>query len=435
MVRDQSCACNSAAHAGVLKYSNGTLYICMGSKWKAVRLIGDYGTEFNPGLSCKDILNKAGQQLSNGVFWIHLQGSPDSFPAYCDMDSGGWTLVFKVVSGVDKKVWDLYNSDQASAEYEKAALDVTNQHHDHYKNRVVMNWQTFNASQAKVILYEGAVAKKKLVFDASGTDKLNWFSVDKLTNSPWTDVKTEQRNFFSIQGGCDGGNCRSFFINRNYGGCDVDAGWLVTSGGPWCSWETSASRKNKVLYSKLSTYTNWNNNANGPVANCLARSVGISDQAIIPDNHMNASSQYRVGYQAAYGRLNGNRGDGWCAKEANRTDDWLLVDLGRTFKVCALATQGDINGNEWVTDFKLSYWSDGNVWTTYKDANGVEVEFHRQGDSNTVDQHILSVPVHARYFRFHPTKQNGWNCLRVELYGEPSKGYVAVADVLAVFVI
>ncbi len=74
MVRDQSCACNSAAHAGVLKYANGTLYICMGSKWKAVRLIGDYGTEFNPGLSCKDILNKAGQQLSNGVFWIHLQG-------------------------------------------------------------------------------------------------------------------------------------------------------------------------------------------------------------------------------------------------------------------------------------------------------------------------------------------------------------------------
>ena len=41
--------------------------------------------------------------------------------------------------------------------------------------------------------------------------------------------------------------------------------------------------------------------------------------------------------------------------------------------MCAVATQGDRNGNEWVTDFKLFYSSDGNVWTPYKDANGVEV--------------------------------------------------------------
>ncbi|KAL9952124.1 hypothetical protein ACROYT_G039333 [Oculina patagonica] len=187
---DQSCACNRPAHAGALKYTNGKIYVCLGSKWKTVVLEDEYGTENIPGLSCKDILNKAGQhELSNGVYWIHLQGSQDSFPVYCDMASGGWTLVFKVVSGVDRKVWDLYNSNQASAELVTAALDVTNRHKDHYKNRVVMNWQTFNPSQAKVILYEGAVAKKKLVFDASGTNKLNWFSVDKLKNSPWTDVE------------------------------------------------------------------------------------------------------------------------------------------------------------------------------------------------------------------------------------------------------
>ena len=88
---------------------------------------------------------------------------------------------------------------------------------------------------------------------------------------------------------------------------------------------------------------------------------------------MTASSQYGDGYQAAYGRLNGNRGDGWCAEKANRNDDWLQVDLGTTFQVCAVATQGDRNGNEWVTDFKMSYSSDGNVWTPYKDANGMEM--------------------------------------------------------------
>ena len=111
--------------------------------------------------------------------------------------------------------------------------------------------------QAKVVLYTGAASQKELLFNAVGTDKLNWFSVDKLVSSSWTDIKSERRNYFSIQGGCSGGNCRSFFINRNYGGCGVDAGWLVTA-GVWCSWETNADHTKRVLYSKLSTYTDWN---------------------------------------------------------------------------------------------------------------------------------------------------------------------------------
>ena len=44
-------------------------------------------------------------------------------------------------------------------------------------------------------------------------------------------------------------------------------------------------------------------------------------------------------------------------------------------------------------------------------------EFHRQGDSNTIDQHKLQVPVTARYLRFNPTQRHAWNCLRVEIYG------------------
>ena len=88
---------------------------------------------------------------------------------------------------------------------------------------------------------------------------------------------------------------------------------------------------------------------------------------------MSASSQYGDFYQAAYGRLNGGRGDGWCAKERRRNDDWLQVDLGKPVEVCALATQGDIDGDEWVKAFKLFYSSNGTNWETYKDANGNEV--------------------------------------------------------------
>lgn len=87
---------------------------------------------------------------------------------------------------------------------------------------------------------------------------------------------------------------------------------------------------------------------------------------------MDASTQYDEDYLPAYDRLNGSRGDGWCARNSDRTDDWLQVDLGTTVQLFAAATQGDREGDEWVTHFQLSYSSDGNTWRTYQYGNGSE---------------------------------------------------------------
>ena len=92
---------------------------------------------------------------------------------------------------------------------------------------------------------------------------------------------------------------------------------------------------------------------------------------------MSASSRAGGGWQAAYGRLNGDRGDGWCAKQPKRNDDWLQVDLGKLVEVCALATQGDIDGDEWVKAFKLSYSSSGTNWKTYQDEIGKVVRYKK----------------------------------------------------------
>lgn len=70
-------------------------------------------------------------------------------------------------------------------------------------------------------------------------------------------------------------------------------------------------------------------------------------------------------YQAAFGRLHGNRGDGWCSYIKDSTDDWLQIYLGDMFTVCRVDTQGDRNGNEWVIAFKLSFSTDGSSWTPY----------------------------------------------------------------------
>ena len=74
--------------------------------------------------------------------------------------------------------------------------------------------------------------------------------------------------------------------------------------------------------------------------------------------------------QPAYGRLNGDRGNGWCSTTRK---DWLQVDLGKAFEICGIATQGDRIGTQWVTGFKLSYLSHGRIWTPYKGGDGKEL--------------------------------------------------------------
>ena len=93
------------------------------------------------------------------------------------------------------------------------------------------------------------------------------------------------------------------------------------------------------------------------------------------------ASSYATGYHSSYracnGRLNDTRGDGWCSAVSDSNSDWLQIDFAKIIQVCAIATQGDVNGNEWVTDFKLSYSYDGNTWTTYKDANDTDQVTYR----------------------------------------------------------
>ena len=91
---------------------------------------------------------------------------------------------------------------------------------------------------------------------------------------------------------------------------------------------------------------------------------------------MTASSYFgNKKHSAKYGRLFNDSGHGWFPKK-NIKRDWLQVDLGKEFQVCAVATQGgnyDKEKKEWTTAFKLLYSSDDNNRKTYKDGNGVDV--------------------------------------------------------------
>lgn len=68
---------------------------------------------------------------------------------YCVCE--GWTMIFKAVSGVSSpEVGHLWNSPFTLSENVSGALDITTTHLGHYKNRIVLNWTTFNPQEVNV---------------------------------------------------------------------------------------------------------------------------------------------------------------------------------------------------------------------------------------------------------------------------------------------
>ena len=133
-----------------------------------------------------------------------------------------------------------------------------------------------------------------------------------------------------------------------------------------------------------------------------ATRIGVSSSQVIPDSKMTASSQQSDLTKPSYGRLNGVLGNGWCAGTASSTHDWLQVDLGRTVKVCSLFAQGEVNGNRWVTDFKLRYSTDGSSWRYYMNANGAQVvRFFNLNIFDSLYRDAIFLPVNSSIRHLH----------------------------------
>ena len=100
----------------------------------------------------------------------------------------------------------------------------------------------------------------------------------------------------------------------------------------------------------------------------LCTAIGVSDDIYaIPDDHMTTTSYYLF-YYSYNGRLNGS--SGWCAGSKDNPDDYLQIDMGAEYSVCAVETQGKSSGS-YLTSYQLSFSTDGVTWSTYQE-DGVD---------------------------------------------------------------
>jgi hypothetical protein len=184
---------------------------------------------------------------------LYVDGVP--LPFFCDMD-GGWTLLYRVSRGVAGSAYELLTNPPVNDEVatEATPLGTTK----HYASRLLGRWGgALTVEEARAVVYgDDDQVARTLTFDARNSTVMSWFTAQRLTAAPWTDVKSAVK--FSIDPPTI--SPRTFLIHGPYNGCENDTGWLVVQGtaptAP-CAWEMPAD-KVRIFYASGGNTQSWN---------------------------------------------------------------------------------------------------------------------------------------------------------------------------------
>ncbi len=95
----------------------------------------------------------------------------------------------------------------------------------------------------------------------------------------------------------------------------------------------------------------------------------------ILDRDITSSSEQNASTPAKNARLNYIEGSSWCAA-SNDSKPYLQIELDRLYIICAVSTQGNSQGEQWVKAYTLQSSKDGTTWSDYQEVGKVKVCYH-----------------------------------------------------------
>ncbi|KAG1681270.1 Neurexin-4 [Nymphon striatum] len=101
----------------------------------------------------------------------------------------------------------------------------------------------------------------------------------------------------------------------------------------------------------------------------------------------------------------------------NNFYETITVDLKRKTMIIAIATQGLAYSQNFVTEYIVSYGTDGSDWSTHKSKYGNDQIFKGNSDGKSVKKNVFETPIVARYIRINPILWVAKISMRIELYG------------------
>ncbi|XP_056014669.1 uncharacterized protein LOC125677748 isoform X4 [Ostrea edulis] len=118
-----------------------------------------------------------------------------------------WQLVFHAVQGNGESVLDAWNTKSPSQCTPNNGclppgfkLDHWRDNAKHLRSPLIDQWESFSIKKIRVELGGQGKTLAFLEFDGSGSNNKDWFSKSRLLHSSWSDLKTANTNYFSIEG-------------------------------------------------------------------------------------------------------------------------------------------------------------------------------------------------------------------------------------------
>jgi len=188
---------------------------------------------------------------SKSLFDVFQTGKPE------------WELVFRGTPGVQRSAYHAYMNYQVTyAEPGCKTLDIGIPCFNHYRNNNALDYWS-NVDEVALVLYKNGVPAVYVVFNGNGSNNVNWFDNSRVIRTSFTDFEVFKNSSCSEQYGCyfslqgSEGLDRRFYINYQFGGCDLDAGWIVAVEKMDCVWTRRNDRLPRFLYAKGGNMSNY----------------------------------------------------------------------------------------------------------------------------------------------------------------------------------
>ncbi|XP_068726391.1 sushi, von Willebrand factor type A, EGF and pentraxin domain-containing protein 1-like [Montipora capricornis] len=166
---------------------------------------------------------------------------------------------------------------------------------------------------------------------------------------------------------------------------------------------------------------NWTDTT--PICTVCRNPLGM-ENSLISDSRITSPDSRSSPNHA---RLNGKFS--WCATEQT----YLQIDLGKHYKLTAVATQGGQSYNgviSWVQRYKISFFAGPRTEIYYSESETPEAIEGNQ-DNSSIKTYVLKEPFVTKVVRIYPSFDLTPVCLRMELYGcEPKPDCIHVGSVV-----
>ncbi|CAG2217266.1 unnamed protein product [Mytilus edulis] len=98
-----------------------------------------------------------------------------------------------LLKGQNTNIYDLYMDSELTYNInDDDAQNFTHGHGKHFKSDIINYWEDIDVEQVKVVVYQNGMEQAFLSFDGTRTNKTNWFSQERLMNTTYSDLKTEE---------------------------------------------------------------------------------------------------------------------------------------------------------------------------------------------------------------------------------------------------